>query len=125
MSRERRKSPRVAERLSIALTHEAAVLEAETSNLSTSGAYCTIDRFIAPMTKLQLQFEVPNHSRRVRIRCQGVVVRSEPVVMNPTKGRYAVAIYFTELTERDRTAIAQFVSHRLSLNPSPPPSTSR
>ena len=111
---ERRAAPRIPERIRFALTNGGGALEAETKNLSTSGAYCTVSKFIPPMTKLQVAFEVPNGPRRVPIRCSGVVVRVEPVVNSPEEGRYHMAIFFNDLSARDREAIAQFVRERLA-----------
>jgi hypothetical protein len=111
---ERRQAPRVAERVSVAITEAGEAVRTETTNLSTSGAYCTLERFIPPMTKLQLQFELPNGGRRVHVECTGVVVRVEPVIATPEQGRYHVAIFFTDMTERNRSAIATFVRERLA-----------
>ena len=114
MSSERRTAPRVAGQVSLALGDGADGVVAETENLSVSGAYCRVERFIAPMTKLALQFQLPHTPHPTSIRCAGVVVRAEPVIEPPGRGRYHLAIFFTDLSERDRAAIAQFVHHRLS-----------
>ena len=114
MSQERRKAPRIDEQLPIAIRGDGQIAQAQTQNLSTVGAYCTIDRFIPPMTKLQLAFELPDGSRRVRIACSGVVVRTEPVVLDAQRGGYSLAIYFSEMSERSRAAISKFVRQRLS-----------
>ena len=111
---ERRTAPRVAERIRFALLQDGNTLEAETRNLSTSGAYCTTSRFIAPMTKLQVQFDLPGGARKSTIRCTGVVVRAEPVIAAPDRGEFHIAIFFSDLSERDREAIAQFVRARLA-----------
>ena len=134
MSEERRRVPRIIERVPVAIHDAGTELHTETTNLSVSGVYCTLDRFIAPMTKLQLDYELPDlpaapkkrtsgaaqagGSRRVRIRCSGVVVRIEPVVANAEQGRYHVAVFFTDMTERDRSVISRFVQRRLSSRPS-------
>ena len=119
MTRERRREPRTAERLPLAIQDASAELTTETHNISASGVYCTLDRFIAPMSKLQLRFELSNQGRRsTSIRCSGVVVRVEPAISNAQQGRYHVAVLFTELAERDRTAIARFVRQRLSASSS-------
>ena len=115
---ERRRAPRVAERLPVAITEAGAQLTAETQNLSTSGAYCSMDRFIAPMTKLELTLDVPDGASYTKVQCQGVVVRVEPAIGTPDHGRYHVAIFFTELSQRGRSAIARFVQQRLSGRPS-------
>ena len=114
-NQERRRATRVAQRIPVAITDGGAELATETKNLSASGAFCQVDRFIAPMTKLQLRFELPDGSRRLtRIACTGVVVRAEPVIASADRGRFHVAIFFTELSERDRSAISKFVRQRLS-----------
>ncbi len=116
---ERRGAPRVAERVPLAISDAGAELATETKNLSASGAYCTVDRFIAPMSKLQLRFELPDGSRRVTVRCVGVVVRVEPIVDTIERGRYHLGIFFTDIAERDRAAIARFVRQQLSAGSSP------
>jgi len=120
--RERRQAPRAFERVALAITDASTVYQADTKNISASGAYCTLGKFIAPMTKLQLQFELPDHARRVTVRCSGVVVRVEPVVASAERGLYDTAIFFTEISERHRAAISRFVQQRLAATSSPRPS---
>ena len=110
---ERRAAPRIDERIPLAISDAGAELATETKNLSAAGVYCTVDRFIAPMSKLQLRFELPERSRRVCVRCVGVVVRVEPVV-DAERGRYHIGVFFTDIAERDRAAITRFVRQRLS-----------
>jgi hypothetical protein len=114
---ERRRAPRAPERISLAVIDGGREFRTETKNLSAVGAYCTLDRFIPPMSKLQLDFELPHGSRRVRVRCAGVVVRVEPVVANAQRMQYNVALFFTELSERHRSAISRFVRQRLAQSP--------
>lgn len=114
MGRERRQAPRVDERVLLEIRDATMEQRTETTNISTVGAYCMLDRFIPPMTKLQLQFEIPNGARRVRIQGEGVVVRAEPVVTNAEQGRYNIAIFFTEMTDHNRSVIARFVRERLT-----------
>jgi len=119
MRNERRRSPRAAERIAMTVTEDRAELLAETNNLSASGAYCTLDRFIAPMTKLHLQFELPNGAHSTVIRCSAVVVRVEPLIANAHRGRYHVAIFFTDLSNRHRSTITRFVQQRLQASVGP------
>jgi len=114
MSQERRRAPRTAERIAVSISDAASAFQAETKNLSASGAYCVIDRFIPPMTKLQLQFDLPDGTRHTSVRCSGVVVRVDPVVANAERGRYHIAIFFNDLAEKDRAAIGRFVGQRLA-----------
>ncbi len=111
---ERRRSPRVEERVSLAVHDAGTELVGETQNISASGAYCTLDSFIAPMTTLALRLELPHSTRPTPIRCSGVVVRVEPVVSQVNRGRYRIAVLFTDLKAPDRAAIERFVRQRLS-----------
>jgi hypothetical protein len=112
--REQRRTPRIAERVVMAITDAGTELTTESHNLSTAGVYCTLDRFLAPMSKVQLHFTLTNGPRASKVRCTGVVVRVEPVIANASRGRFNVAIFFTELSNRDRAAITRFVRQRLS-----------
>jgi hypothetical protein len=119
---ERRRTPRVAERVSLSVSDASTVLQAQTMNLSAAGVYCVLERFIAPMTKLELDLELPCRAGLARVRCCGVVVRVEPVIPHLDQPRYQTAILFTELAKRDRTDISSFVRERLA---SSSPSRSR
>ena len=118
-SRERRRAPRIAERVVMAITDAGTELATESHNLSTAGVYCALDRFLAPMSKVQLHFALPNGRRSSTVRCTGVVVRVEPVIANASRGRFNVAVFFTELSDRNRSAITRFVRQRLSAASSP------
>ena len=115
MTVERRVAPRISERIQFAIIEGATVIQAESKNLSTSGADCLIDKFIAPMTKLEVAFELPRKPHAVTIRSTGVVVRIEPVVTANQRGQYFMAVFFSDLSTRDRESIAQFVRERLAL----------
>ena len=113
-STDRRRSPRVATRLPLSLGDRTAELLTTAHNISASGAYCTVRKFLAPMTKLQVRIELPNDGRPFPIECQGVVVRIEPSHPAPRRSTYRVAIFFSDLSERNRAWLAQFVHARLA-----------
>ena len=113
--RERRVAPRITERVALSIQDAGAQITTESKNLSAAGVYCTLDRFIAPMTKLALQFDLPGGARRATVRCTGVVVRVEPTIATAERGQFNVAIFFTELAPRHREAIGRFVRQRLSV----------
>ncbi len=115
---ERRRDPRVADTFPIVLGKTTGECAAHTKNLSASGVYCSVTQFIPPMTKLSLHFELPDRGRRLTIRCSGVVVRVDPAVLDTEHGRYHIAVFFTDLSARDRGAIGRFVQQRLSAAPS-------
>ena len=111
---ERRRAPRSAETLPLAVTEGDTPVNAKMQNLSAAGAYCALERFIPPMTKLDLKFDLPGGARPTKVQCTAVVVRVEPSVTDGDVMRYNTALFFTDLAERDRKAISQFVQRRLS-----------
>ena len=110
---ERRAAARIASRLPVAIGDGHGELLTQTENVSTLGAYCTVKRFLAPMTKLQIRLEVPGHPQPTPVTCEGVVVRVDPVLTNPTEARYQVAILFRDLSDRSRSVLAHYVQQRL------------
>ena len=112
-SEERRRAPRIVEQVGVTLTEDAQEQFVQTTDLSTSGARCLMDRFIPPMTKLHLRLELPEAGKVTGVECTGVVVRTEPIVTTG-RGRYHIAIFFTDLPDRSRTVISAFVRRRLA-----------
>jgi len=100
--------------LPLTLTHEDGVLAATTRDLSASGAYCTLRRFIPPMTKLQIQLHLSTRSQPTRIACQGVVVRVKPPTPRSTLSRYQLAIFFNDIADRDRARLARYIDDHLN-----------
>lgn len=110
---ERRGAPRIPSALPLALCDATAEIEAHTKNISASGAYCTLPRFIAPMTRVSIRLEFPGQPKPTRITCQGVVVRVDPPNTNSQQSGYNTAIFFSQLADQERSIIAQYVSQRL------------
>lgn len=110
---ERRSEPRSEEKLNVLLSDSGVGFNAEAKNLSASGTYCTVDRFISPMTKLDLKFELPDGKKRTIIKCTGVVVRVEPIATDLNKPRYHMAVFFSDVNAQDRAVIARYVRGRL------------
>ena len=91
----------------------------ETKNLSENGTYCSVSRYIEPLTKLKLMILIPKVSKKnknatYKIECEGIVVRVEKT--EDHKKPYNIAIYFNEIKERDKTRIASYVEHHLAHN---------
>ena len=113
-SAERRRSPRVETRLPLSLGDPSAELLTTTQNVSASGAYCTVRKFLPPMTRLQVRMELPGDGRPHPIECEGVVVRVEPPEPVVRRTNYRIAIFFSDLSERDRAGLSHFVQSRLT-----------
>ena len=110
---ERRGSPRIEMQVPMNLAVDGEMLITRTKNLSASGAYCTLRRFLEPMTKLQVQLELPGRPRPTKVVCYGVVVRIEPPRPLPKRSSYHIAIFFHDIAARTRSIIAQYVRERM------------
>ncbi|MCX5681233.1 MAG: PilZ domain-containing protein [Candidatus Omnitrophica bacterium] len=115
---ERRRSPRVDSNIPLKISGEEFDIITEGKNLSSSGAYCTADRYLEPMTKLKIQFILPfkkkDQTATKKISCSGVVVRTQA---NPEGKNFDMAIYFNEIEEKNKKIIAEYVTSLLKNNP--------
>lgn len=109
---ERRKHTRMKTNIAVKLCRdEWGDIVAETENISRAGALCRINRYIDPMTKLKIHILLPfkrnGNNKSKAICCEGIVVRSEPALKN---GYYSIAIFFSEIAQRDAETIEEYVS---------------
>ena len=92
---ERRTHPRLDQNIPLKIFHEDGDIVTQTANISRSGAYCQVSKYIAPMTKLKINFLLPVKKNgkitSKKISCQGAVVRIEQI---PGAGEYNLAIFF-------------------------------
>ena len=114
MTVERRRHPRSETTLPLKISKKGLDVITETRNISCSGVYCRVSEPIPLMSKLDLTLLLPiAQSRKVltkKIKCSGVVVRSEPVIVKEADTACQnVAIFFTDLTKKDKDTIAQYV----------------
>jgi len=83
----------------------------ETANISRSGAYCRVSRFLDPMTKLKIHLLLPmkknGKSMTKKVSCEGIVVRVEP---SPLKDFFNIAIFFSDISRKDSDSIADYIS---------------
>lgn len=107
---ERRRHFRLEHNVPVKISSADLDIVTETSNLSCSGAFCRINKFIAPMTKLKLNLLLPirknNKIVTKHVHCEGVVVRAESV---STDDYFETAIFFSDITPKDAQVIHDFV----------------
>jgi len=111
---EKRRDPRVTQRLPVRTQHEGGV-ELETINLSVGGLFCTSPSFLAPMTRmaLALTLPTPSGSPAAVVEGEAVVVRTEPSAPTPAhQGRYRIALFFSRMHDDHRQALKQFLQSR-------------
>ena len=84
-----------------------------TLNVSASGVYCKIEREIPLMSRVRLRLMIPDASSpdgtSRRLEVNGVVVREHPVIIDGVTRHFDAAIFFEDLSERDREAIKKYV----------------
>ena len=112
---ERRRAPRVKRQIPLKIKIDDYDAVGLTHDLSCIGAYCTINKYIAPFELISVVFLLPlkmnNRSIVCNVRCRGVIVRTEK---NPSNGKeYNVAIYFNRLKQSDKAKLSQYVKQYL------------
>ncbi len=98
----------------------------ETKNLSSSGVYCRIDKYIAPLTKINMILLIPAPKQPLpgkesckKIECEGTVVRTE-LISDPVEGDfYNVAIFFSKIKKSDKSCIEKYIKKHIKENLSP------
>ncbi|MBN2097725.1 MAG: PilZ domain-containing protein [Candidatus Omnitrophica bacterium] len=111
---DRRAHPRTERSLPLKISKQGLDVIAETRNLSCSGVYCRVNKAVPLMSKIGVTMLLPIHSAQKistrKVKCNGVVVRSEPVIIQEADTACQnIAIFFTELAQKDRSTIAQYV----------------
>lgn len=115
---ERRRALRANAEIPLEIKKEKGVIEARTENISSSGAYCTLDRFVPLNTELNVSLILPDEDikeeeKAKRVTCHGIVVRTEPTGEGDEHTGYGMAICFTDLARRDREKIKDYVIRKL------------
>lgn len=109
---ERRRHPRINERLQFKVKAEDFDTVTETINLSCLGAYCQLNMHIPLMTNLKITLALSYGDQGNEFEyaeCNGVVVRVEEVLSEANVGSvYNTAIYFNEIEESEKEKIEKF-----------------
>lgn len=110
---ERRQYPRIDQRLPFKVAANGYDFATSTLNVSCVGAYCHIDKYIPPFTKVIVKLTLPvptrNGNKNYDIECKGVVVRAE----DESRGGFNIAIFFNEIGDPQRHKISQYINQFL------------
>lgn len=115
VDQERRAFPRIDdEEVSLKLQTSDFDTITHTLNVSASGIYCKIDREIPLMSRVRLVLMLPGASKddKAALEVGGVVVREHPVIIDGATKHYDVAIFFEDLSQKNREAILNYISKR-------------
>lgn len=88
-----------------------------TENISVSGMYCKIKRYIPPLTKVGgvIQLPIKNKGKKTKkeqIVFKGVVVRIEKPEKKDMDTEYKIAIFFQDMVELDKNKIIRLISSK-------------
>jgi hypothetical protein len=117
---DRRKADRVEASLNLNLHIQLPGIEEdaslETINVSSSGVYFKSARYIEPMTKLALTFdvEIDSDGGTGHVSCEGIVARVVPEVPEPGTDSYEVAVFFTTIDADSLHFLEQYITLRLA-----------
>jgi hypothetical protein len=112
---EKRKSPRVDQGVPVKLCGDDGDFVTETVNISATGVYCRVDRYIEPMTRFKVTLLVPvkkgGKPGVKKVACNGAVVRVENI---PFQNAFNVAIFFNEINSSDSRVLTEHVNSVLA-----------
>jgi len=111
---ERRKNIRARKNIPVKLADSVFDIITETVDISSSGAYCRVTRNLPPMSKIEVVLLIPGkdpESSTRKIKCKGVVVRTEPAIVRYSdKAHYNIAIFFTDISKKDQKIAEEYVA---------------
>lgn len=111
---ERRKNIRAKKQIPLKLADAAFDIITETVDVSSSGAYCRVTRNLQPMSKIEVVLLVPgkdNSAPTKKIKCKGVVVRTEPAIIKyADRAHYNIAIFFTDVSKKDQKMVEDYLA---------------
>ena len=88
-------------------------------DISASGVYCKVDKEIPLMSRIKIILIVPkpkapssNPEQTAKIETDGVVVREHPVIVQGKIVHYDVAIFFGDISARDRKILLEYTTKR-------------
>jgi hypothetical protein len=114
-NQERRKFPRIHdEGLALKLNAGGFDTMTHTMDISASGTYCKVSRQIPLMSRVKIVLMVPEAGKGEprQLELDGVVVREHPVIIDGAIKHYDVAIFFDNLSEKDKSAIENYIAKK-------------
>ncbi len=110
---ERRQYPRIQQRLPLKIAANGYDFATSTLNISCLGAYCFINKYVPPFTRVMVKLTLPilteDGSKEYNVECRGVIVRTE----DEDKGGFNVAIFFNDIKNPPRQKISQYINQFL------------
>ncbi|MDP8248604.1 MAG: PilZ domain-containing protein [Candidatus Tritonobacter lacicola] len=108
MKMEKRRAPRVRVRVPVKLAAKGGrdPISARTLDLSYSGAYCRVGRFIPLNSEVDVELGLPGSD----VLCKGIVVRNKK---RSGGDQYGIALFFSDISDSGQRHIVDFIDGRL------------
>lgn len=114
---ERRRQPRVEEKIPLKIKDEGFDAISVTKNISCSGVFCQVDGYFPLLSKVKIVLLLPSEekSKAHPVHIDGVVVRSEPVKdVGPGANCRNIAIFFNKIKKQDQNKISSYINSILA-----------
>lgn len=111
---ERRKYPRIDQSLHIKVAANGYDFITSTQNVSCVGAYCLINKYVPPFTKVRVRLTLPivDDNKKYDVECNGVIVRT----VDENNGGFNIAIFFNQINNPQRKKISEYINQFLPKN---------
>ena len=110
---ERRAHPRLEQKLPFKVAANGYDFSTTTHNLSCLGAYCSINKYVPPFTRVSIKLTLPvrtkERAKHYTIDCQGTIVRTE----DKDKDSFNIAIFFNRINNSQRKIITEYINQFL------------
>ncbi len=110
---ERRQHPRIDHALPVSLAVNGYDFSTTTQNVSCTGAYCRIQKYVPAFTKVMVKLDLPvataKGSKNYCVECKGVVVRTD----DEANGGFNIAVFFNKIKNSERQKISQYIKQFL------------
>lgn len=114
--RDRRQCPRINEYLPIRLAVNGFDFATSTQNVSCTGAYCRVDKYMPPFTRVMVRLSLPvaggSRAKELDVECRGVIVRTD----DGDDGGFNIAIFFNDIKDIQKKRISQYIAQFLPDN---------
>lgn len=109
---ERRKYPRIEEKIPLKLKDEEFDAITITKNISCSGVFCQVEKNFPLLSKVRVVLLLPAEGKTKAhpIYIDGVVVRREPVKSAAKPNCHNIAIFFSKIKRQDRAKISNYIN---------------
>lgn len=109
---ERRKYPRVEEKIPLKLKDEEFDAITVSKNISCSGVFCQVEKTFPLLSKVKIVLLLPAEGKTKAhpIYIDGVVVRTEPLRSAVKPNCHNIAIFFSKIKRQDRSKISNYIN---------------